>query len=564
MNNGQAFLTRSGRRIFPPPKSAQTPHTHHGRGQVRARSSRLFPVLAVGVAILAASCSLHSSGGVGEEHRSSITPRQRPAERPAPPALESPTTPLALTLDEAVLLTLEHNRAFQIERLGPALRKTSEDIERAQFDPVVSAQLARGRERTERPADTGRTGVVTESNSGQLAIQETLPTGTGIELRATGSRTDSDASGINGTSRVGLSATQSLLRGFGLGPNLAGLRQARLDTQISEYELRGYAQALVAQVERTYWDFILAERRIRIYQDSLELAERQLAETDERIRVGKLADMERYAAQAEVALRREALINARSTLAKTRLTLLRLTNPPGESFWERPVVLETEPAPPEETLDEAADHVLVALRMRPELNQSLLQRKKGELEIVRTRNGLLPKLDLFLTLGKSGYADSFSSAMRDVTEGDSSDISGGARFEYPLVNRAAKARHLRAQISLRQAEEALENLQQLVEVDVRSAYLEVLRTREQVAATAATRKLQEESHRAEVEKFRVGKSTTLLVAQAQRDLVSSRIAEIDAMTSYLKSRIELYRLDGSLLERRGIEAPGREPVQEGE
>lgn len=473
---------------------------------------------------------------------------------------ESPTAPLALTLDEAVLLTLEYNRAFQIERLGPALRKTNEDIERAQFDPVLTGQVAHGRERTERPTASGRNAVVTDSTSGQLAVQESLPTGTGLELRATGARSDSTGANSSGTSRVGLSVTQSLLRGLGLETNLAGLRQARLDTQISEYELRGYAQALVAQVERTYWDYILAERRIRIYQDSLELAERQLAETDERIRVGKLAETERYAAQAEVALRREALINARSTLAKTRLNLLRLTNPPGQSFWERPLVLETEPSLPEDDLDEVTDHVLVAQRLRPERNQSLLQRKKGELEIVRTKNGLLPKLDLFLTLGKSGYADSFRGSTTDLIEEDSNDITGGVRFEYPLLNRAARARHLRARITLRQVEEAVENLEQLIEVDVRSAYLEVLRTREQVSATAATRKLQEESHRAEVEKFRVGKSTTLQVAQAQRDLVSSRIAEIDALTNYLKSRIDLYRLDGSLLERRGIEAPGREPV----
>jgi len=30
--------------------------------------------------------------------------------------------------------------------------------------------------------------------------------------------------------------------------------------------------------------------------------------------------------------------------------------------------------------------------------------------------------------------------------------------------------------------------------------------------------------------------------------------------TYLKTLIELYRLEGSLLERRGITAPGREPV----
>ncbi len=65
----------------------------------------------------------------------------------------------------------------------------------------------------------------------------------------------------------------------------------------------------------------------------------------------------------------------------------------------------------------------------------------------------------------------------------------------------------------------------------------------------------------ETEKFRLGKSTSLLVAQAQRDLVSSQIDEVQAVVSYLKAFVEMYRLEGSLLDRRGITAPGREPVK---
>jgi outer membrane protein len=67
--------------------------------------------------------------------------------------------------------------------------------------------------------------------------------------------------------------------------------------------------------------------------------------------------------------------------------------------------------------------------------------------------------------------------------------------------------------------------------------------------------------RVETEKFRFGKSTTLLVAQAQRDLLSSQISEVITIVNYLKAFVELYLLEGSLLERRGISLPGREPVE---
>ena len=107
----------------------------------------------------------------------------------------------------------------------------------------------------------------------------------------------------------------------------------------------------------------------------------------------------------------------------------------------------------------------------------------------------------------------------------------------------------------------MDNLSQLIEVDVRSAYLEIARSQEQVAATSATRRLQQEKLRSETEKFRIGKSTSLLVAQAQRDFVASQISQVQAVVSFLKALIEIYRLEGSLLERRGIAGPGRESVK---
>jgi outer membrane protein TolC len=99
-----------------------------------------------------------------------------------------------------------------------------------------------------------------------------------------------------------------------------------------------------------------------------------------------------------------------------------------------------------------------------------------------------------------------------------------------------------------------------VEVDVRTAYIEVRRSKQQIAASSATRRLNEEKLRIETEKLRVGKSTSFLVAQAQRDLLISRIAEVQALANYIKALVNLYQQDGSLLERRGIGAPGREPV----
>ncbi len=483
----------------------------------------------------------------------------QPSSVVRPPSSMPSDGPLRITTEQATLLALENNRSLVVERLNPQISRTSVPEGLSIFDPILTAQVGYGWNRlTQGPFEADRSGP-----TAAIGVQEFLPTGTSLGVTASNSIlpvTGLPAGVDDFGSTLAFNATQSLLRGFGTTVNLASVNQARIDVQISQYELRGFVQTLIAQVEETYWDYALAERKIEIFTQSLALAQRQLEETQARIKVGDLAQTERSAAEAEVALRHEDLINARSALAKTKLALLRLVNPPGANLWDREVVLASLPTSPSITLDEVEQHVALALQMRPDLNQARLLWQRDELEIVKTRNGLLPKLDLFVTLGHTRFAESFGKSITS-TEDTGYEVLTGLNFEFPVGNRAAESRHLRAVLTRQQAKEAIGNLSQLIEVDVRTAYLEIVRSQEQVVATAATRKLQEEKLRAETEKFRLGKSTSLLVAQAQRDLVSSQIDEIQAVVNYLKALVEIYRLEGSLLERRGIAGPGREPVK---
>lgn len=471
-----------------------------------------------------------------------------------------PAGPIRITVMDAILQGLENNRALRVQRLAPALRRTYEQQADGAFDPVFSAQFSRQESVIQQRTDSGFTNVEATVVNGSVGLSKTFATGTKVSLGGITSLVDSSLYDDDfDTTRAGLSITQSLLNGAGWSANLASLRQARLDTRSTEYELRGYAEAFVARIESTYWEYTLAQRQIGIYSNSLDLAEQQLAETRERITVGKTAPVEVSASEAEVASRQADLINARSTLEKTRLQLLRLLSPAGADPFQRQVILLEQPVVPEVTLDDVGSHVAVARRMRSDLNQARLAVQRGTLEVVKTRNGFLPKLDLFVDLGQTGYADSFSDSASDIN-GDFYDTTAGVTLEYTLGNNDSEAQYKRARLGRDQADETLANMEQLVEVDVRSAYTEVLRAREQVAATAVLTRRREDTLRAETEKFNVNKSTTLLVAQAQRDLLASQIQHIQAVINYLKSFVDLYRLEGSLLERRGISAPGHEPA----
>ncbi|MCM8769584.1 MAG: TolC family protein, partial [Candidatus Omnitrophica bacterium] len=439
------------------------------------------------------------------------------------------------------------------EKLSPIIYQTFEEEEKAKFDPQITSDVSLFRQRSQSGSRAERTLTGTTSSQFKFGagVSQSFPSGAAFSA-ALGTEKDWSSLYSNlHTSRLGLTVTRALLQGASLPANLAKVYQAKLDTQLSQYELAGFVESLVAEVEKAYWHYALARREREIYLASLRLAEQQLKETEERISVGKLAEIDLVAAQAEVALRQEALISATSKAEAMRLRLLRLLNPGNERWWEVGVLLQDQPAMPEVKLEKVEDHCALALKLRPEISQAKLAIQKGEVELVRTKNGLLPRLDFFISLGKTGYARSFGASL-EALPGRNYEVATGWLLEWPIGNREAKARYQRARLTRQQAQLALENLCQLVSYDVLSAHLEVTRCFQQIPAAKATRILQEEKLRAETEKFRVGRSTPLLVAQAQRDLLSSQIAEVEAVVNYLLSLVDLFSAEGSLSQRRGI------------
>ena len=462
---------------------------------------------------------------------------------------------LALRLQESVLIALENNPTVTIQRLSPEIAETYSRGERAVFDPSLSLTASRSETKQQRflGSRPDPFEMTSERRQYDLSVTEKLPTGTEIsaEVSITGSISSIYTDQYTGT--IGLTVTQSLLRGFGIGNNLANLRKTRIDVDISLLELEAMAEQVVADVEKAYWDLFLAKEEMHIQRRSLELAEKQLSESRERVAVGRLPELELAAVHAEVATRRESMIDAQSRYEQARLHFLFLLNLPQEHNWDIIPLPQDQPFVPVDTLDTVQNHEHLGLKYRADLQQAQLQLKRNEVDLAQTRNGLLPLLDVFITLGRTTYAQSFGESIPDL-ESPFYDISAGVTFEFPLPNRQARAQHERSQYTQDQLELALSNMEQLIRRDVRSAYIEVVRSRQQIEATLVARDLQEKKLLAEQEKFRVGKSTNFLVLQAQRDFVASQLNEARAKVAYLNALVDLYMQEGTLLERRGIES----------
>jgi len=463
---------------------------------------------------------------------------------------------LQVRLHDAILMGLEHNPTVTIQRVAPKIMETLVREQRAVFDPELTASAQKSETKSQRRLGTRPTPLELKDNSFDFTAQvsEMLPTGTLITVSSGMTGSISNLYTDYYTGNVEFTVTQSLLQGLGFGANLANLRRARLDAAISKSELRGIAEDVVARIEKGYWDLFLTGQEIEIQRKSLDLALQQLSESLERVKVGKLPELELAAVDAEVASRRGALIDVQSRHEQARLQLLYLLNPQTDNLWASYPVPADRPFLPTDTLDAIEVHEQLGMKYRPDLQQARFELEKGNLELRRTKNGLLPQLDLFVSLGRTSYASAFKSAYPDPNS-PYYQATAGLSFTFPVLNRQAAAQLSRARFSREQQELAVRNMEKLVQLDIRSAYVEVLRSRQQIEATRVTRELQEKKLFAELEKFRVGKSTNYLVLQAQRDFTTSQLDQARAMVAYLSALIDLYIAEGALLERRGIESP---------
>ncbi|NQT03805.1 MAG: TolC family protein, partial [Planctomycetes bacterium] len=203
--------------------------------------------------------------------------------------------PLTIGIQKAILFAMENNQSLFVQRMNPEITRTFEKEELDIFDPLLDAEVSNRRTVADR---LSRAGSSTESQTvdgvtGLISLSKLFPTGTTVGLRGSTSYTDSSLYSDTFTSnRLGVTVTQALLQGMDICANLARVHQARIETLISEYELRGFMEILLEEVESKFWDYALAQRQIEIYTNSLNLADKQMSEVQERIIIGQLAETE--------------------------------------------------------------------------------------------------------------------------------------------------------------------------------------------------------------------------------------------------------------------------------
>ena len=117
----------------------------------------------------------------------------------------------------------------------------------------------------------------------------------------------------------------------------------------------------------------------------------------------------------------------------------------------------------------------------------------------------------------------------------------------PLRNRTAEANLGRSLVEGNRIATQREQLEQLIQVDVRNALQTLRSAAARLHAAATGRDAAEKQYASEQRKFDTGQSTVFLVLERQTALATARANELRAQTDLNKAIAELQRATGNAL-----------------
>jgi len=457
------------------------------------------------------------------------------------------------------------------------------------FDPILGGTIQFDRATTlSTNALVGRTTVKGDTDTADFNYAQGFHWGTDMSLAFNNSRTVTDQTTttlspqLNSSFRFQLS--QHLLQGFGLTPNTRFIRIANNNRLIADTAFRLQVITTIDQIENIYWDLVYAFENLKVQQDALAFAQKTLSDTRRQIGAGVSAPLQLASAQSTVATDQQALILAQTNLELQQLLLKNaLSRTLVDHTLDEAQVIPTSTmdVPEQESIPPTHDLIEQALNHRGELEESRVDLKTRELNTRVLGNALLPTTDVFAYYGGSGVGGDQNAAnvcppapapqpfgcrqpgtipSRGITDtwkqlvnSTAPDKGIGVTFSIPLRNRVAQANQIRSELEYRQAQMRLQQLENQIRIEVRNAQFTLQQNRAAVAAAKAGVDAAQQSLYAEQRKLQAGMSTPTLVLQNESLVATAQSNLISAMANYEKSRLELDRSTGLLLEHSNIE-----------
>lgn len=504
-----------------------------------------------------------------------------------------------LTLHEAIAMALRNNKDIEVARDNVSIAEADLLSARGAYDPRFSAQSYY--ERIIAPATSflsGAAKVETSDVTGTARVEGLAPKYGGsyhIDFSSVRQTSNSLFSVLNPQYPTALtfSFTQPLMRGLRIDLPRRQIEVAKKNLSLTDAQFRQRAIEVITSVQRSYWDLVFALRNLQIQRNALRDARTQLEHNRRLVAEGSLAPIDVIAAETQVANFEQAEFTTLEDVNRAENNLKNLIAENQQSpLWNASVVPtdDVDLTLPQVSLPNA---MKAAKENRQELKQADLAREINQFDQGLYRDQTKPQIDLVGSYGVTGNAGTLTSTANPLTASNeaqrarvnelsvlaglpplppvvttpiSGDLFGGygkslwnlgsnqfnnfrvgVAVSLPLHNRTAEGQLGHALVEGKRIATQREQLEQLIQVDVRNALQSLTTAEARLRSAAVARENAEQQYESEKRKLDAGQSTVFLVLERQTALATARGNELRAQTDLNKAIAELQRATGNSL-----------------
>lgn len=388
----------------------------------------------------------------------------------------------ALTLDDAFRLALKKNERIKISEEDVLIAQDNIRLARSVVLPTFSTSLTQSRNK-----QTGTGGFTTFKNNREFRLE----------------------------------LEQAL---YGGGKEWAVYRGAKIEKEISEWQVNLVKQSILFDVATEYFSLLRAQEKLNISRRALDLARDQLALARARKEAGTATRTEGIRSEVAVSTARRDLVRSENDVSVFRARLGFAT---GQQVTA-PVTAVSSDDPPLADTPNVEPYVRQALQSRFDYRISELTTKIAEEGIHVAKAEFMPSAKLTGNYSTTQHVSSFR---------DPENWQVQAKIEYDIFDGFGRnAGYEKAKSNLRQAALEQMRLAREIELDVQESLLEI----QALAAIREASKKEVASARENYERviaqFREGLSTAVDVADAHTAQIAAEVQLATAETDIQLAR----------------------------
>jgi len=451
------------------------------------------------------------------------------------------------------------------------------------LDPTFSTSMNFSRSSQPQISDfvTGTNTLIRDTSSYNLNYSQGFTTGTtlGVGFSTVLSESNNLRSLFNPNlgSDMSVSVRQRLLQGFGRSVNNRNIRIAKNNREIQDLRFELQVVSTVTQLQNLYWDLVAFIAEAEGRRADLDLSETLVKNTKRQVELGLQPGFEVTRVAAETTVYRQQLLDAENTIRQQENIIKNAISKFGPTstalLGVEVIPVDKIEVPENEPIEPLQDLVQKALRARPGLVETRMNRDNSDINLKGIKNAMLPSVDLTAFARNNALAGTvnedvaaipgvgqpnpffvggFGTAIGQIARRNFPDYGVFISLNVPLKNRQAQADMTRELLRRRTADIQLRQQENSIKLEVAQAVQNLERARENYKIAGEARQLREDMLEAEKKRFTLGSSSIFQIVQVQRDLANARTGEINAIRAYMSSRNELERATGQVLARQNI------------